>query len=94
MLLAYPNFNHLFQIYTDASDYQLGSIIVQHGRPLAFYSRKLNNAQRGYTVGGRELLAIVETLREFRDMLYGMELILYTDHLNLTFNTSNPRVKR
>ena len=67
---------------------------MQNGRPLAFYSRKSNNAQRGYTVGERELLAIVETLREFRDMLYGNKLELFTDHLNLTFNTSNPRVKR
>ena len=81
-------------MHTDVSDYQLGSVIVQNSRPIAFYSRKLNDAQRGCAVGERELLAIVETLREFRDMLYGMKLNLYTDHLNLTFNTSNPRVKR
>ena len=67
---------------------------MQDGRPLAFFSRKLTSAQRNYTVGERELLAIVETLREFRDMLYGMKLYIHTDHLNLTFNTTNPRIKR
>ncbi|MFO0089965.1 MAG: Ty3/Gypsy family RNase HI domain-containing protein, partial [bacterium] len=94
VLLAYPNFSLPFDIYTDASDYQLGSVIAQNGCPLAFYSRKLTNTQRGYTIGERELLAIVETLREFRDMLFGMKLNIFTDHENLTFNSSNWRIKR
>ena len=94
VLLAYPDFNKPFEIYTDASDFQLGSVLIQNNRPLAFYSRKLTPTQQDYTVGERELLCIIETLREFRDMLYGMKLNIYTDHQNLTFNTSNPRVRR
>ena len=39
--LAYPDFNSTFEIYTDASNTQLGAVIVQNDRPLAFYSRKL-----------------------------------------------------
>ena len=94
VLLAYPDFNAPFDICTDASDFQLGSVITQHGRPLAFYSRKLNKTQQNCTTGERELLAIIETSREFRDMLCGMKLNIFTDHQNLTFNTSSPRVKR
>ena len=45
VLLAYPNFNELFEIHTDASDYQLGAVISQKGKPIAFYSRKLSPAQ-------------------------------------------------
>ena len=44
--LAYPDFSKPFVLYTDASDYQLGAVITQDGKPLAFYSRKLNNAQK------------------------------------------------
>ena len=44
-LLIYPNFNALFEIYTDESDKQLGAVISQKGLPIAFYSRKLNLAQ-------------------------------------------------
>eukprot|EP00957_Ditylum_brightwellii_P178285 13578585-Ditylum_brightwellii.AAC.1 len=65
VLLAYPDFDVPFEIYTDASDRQLGVVITQNGQPLAYYSCKLNNAQRNYPVTERELLSIVETLKEF-----------------------------
>ena len=48
--------------YTDASSTQLGSVITQDNRPLAFFSRKLSETQQKYSVTEIELLAIVETL--------------------------------
>ena len=68
-LLNFPDFNKPFHVYTDASNYQLGAVIMQENKPIAFYSRKMNKAQRNYTVGEQELLSIVETLKEFRNIL-------------------------
>lgn len=48
-LLSYPDFSKPFDIFTDASEYQLGGVITQSGMLIAFYSRKLNNAQCNYT---------------------------------------------
>ena len=89
-LLAYPDFNKKFVIHTDASHYQLGAVISQDGKPIAFYSRKLKPEQTRYTTTERELLSIVETLKEFRNILLGHQIVVHTDHKNLTckhFNT-------
>ena len=94
-LLVYPDFTIPFEVYTDASDFQLGGVITQNSRPLAYFSRKLTSAQRNYTVGEKELLSIVEVCREYRNILWGQRVIVYTDHKNLTFEGfSSERVKR
>jgi RNase H-like domain found in reverse transcriptase len=83
--LSYPDFNKSFDINTDASDIQLGAaVIAQEGRPIAFYSRKLQSAQKRYTMTEREFLAIVETLKEFQNILLGQKITIFTDHQNLT----------
>jgi hypothetical protein len=84
VVLAYPDFNEVFEIYTDASTRQLGAVIVQNNRPIAFFSRKLTETQQKYSVTELELLSIVETLKEFRGMLWGQKIKVYTDHQNLT----------
>jgi len=84
VVLAYPDFTKEFVIYTDASKRQLGAVITQNGRPIAFFSRKLNSAQSKYSITELELLSIVETLKEFKGMLFGQKLKVYTDHKNLT----------
>ena len=64
-MLAYPDFSKKFHIYSNASDYQLGGVIMQDDKPLAFYMRKLNDAQACDTTREKELLGIVEMLKAF-----------------------------
>ena len=74
-------------IYTDASKRQLGAVITQDNRPLAFFGIKLNGAQQKYNITELELLSIVDTLKEFKGMVFSQEIEIYTDHINRTRET-------
>ena len=109
-LLAYPDHNRKFKLDTDASDYQLGGRIYQDfdhptkknpdgtpfqvERDIGFYARKLNSAQKNYSAIEKELLSIVEILKQFRSTLLGAEIEVCTDHKNLTYKLSQFATQR
>jgi hypothetical protein len=88
-MLTYPQFDQPFVFYTDASEKQNGGIVTQNGKPLGFFSRKLTETQRRYPVTEQELLAIAETLKYYKHMLFGHTIIVKTDHKNLTHQSSS-----
>jgi hypothetical protein len=83
-VLACPDFSKPFEIYTDASSTQLGAVLTQDNKPIAFFSRKLSKTQQKYSVTEIKLLSIVETPEEFKGMLWGQDIKVNTDHKNLT----------
>ena len=78
--MSYPNHNKSFHIFTDASDYQLGTCIMQESKPVAYYSKNFNSAQMNYATIDIELLCVIGTLWELCSMLLGAELHFHTDH--------------
>jgi hypothetical protein len=82
MVLAYMDYFNVFEIYTDASSKQLGAVITQDNRPIAFFIWKLSFVHCKYSVTGIQLLAIVKTLKEFKVLLCGQPINLFTDHKN------------
>ena len=83
--LAIPDPNQTFEVETDASDYAIGAALFQIGRPIAFESKKLDSAQRNYSVQEKELFAIIYALKKWRHYLYGSKFTVLTDHKSLQY---------
>ena len=88
--MVYSAFNIPFDIHTEASDTQLGVVISQCSIPIAFYSCKSNNAHTRYTPMEKDLLSIIETLKEIKNILLGHQIKVYTNHKNLTYKIIRP----
>ena len=91
VLLAYLDFNPSFEIHNDASKLQIGTFISQKGKPIAFYSRKMNSTQQNYNTTDKELLSVFASLKEFRNILLWHQIKVYTDQKYLTYNFFNTK---
>ena len=75
-------------ITSDASAVAIGAVLsqvkdgVEH--PIAFASRALTPAEKNYSVGEREALAVVWAVEKWHIYTYGRAVMLYTDHRTLT----------
>ena len=49
----------------------------------------MNSAQHNYTTTEKELISIVATIKEFRNILLGHQITVYTYHKNLTYKFFN-----
>ena len=63
-LLSYPDWKLTFPVHTDASDKQLGTVIIHNNKYIAFFSIILIKPQRNYTTTEEELIAIVELFKK------------------------------
>uniref|UniRef100_A0A674PAD7 Gypsy retrotransposon integrase-like protein 1 n=1 Tax=Takifugu rubripes TaxID=31033 RepID=A0A674PAD7_TAKRU len=91
-LLAHPAPRADIALTTDASDVAVGAVVEQSvggaWQPLAFFSRKLRDNERKYSVFDRELLALYLATHHFRFLLEGRSFTAYVDHKPLTFAMS------
>lgn len=86
-VLALPNFSKPFILETDASRKGIGAVLMQQGRPLAYYSSSLCPRNAALSTYEKEALAILEALKKWRHYLLGNELIIKTDQQSLKFIT-------
>lgn len=97
-VLVLPDFTKEFRLSTDASDAAIGSTLEQvddNGKligVIGYFSKKLIAAQLNYFVMEKEFLAIIESLKHFRSILYGRRFILRSDHLSLSYIMSQGKV--
>ena len=82
-------------LQTDASSVALGAVLLQDGKPVEFYSRKLSNVEQRYPTYEREAAAMVSAMLHFRPFLIGRHFLLQTDHRPLlAWRNKMPETKR
>ena len=78
-------------VETDASDFAIAATLNQNGRPVAFFSRTLNNSEKNHSSVEKEAYAIVESLRKWRHYLIGRHFKLVTDQQSVSFMYDNKK---
>ncbi|KAI3655287.1 hypothetical protein MP638_001659, partial [Amoeboaphelidium occidentale] len=101
LLLLHPQDHKPFIVETDSSDYGIGGVLSQFDdqkvlRPVAFYSRQLNSAERNYEIYDKELLAVHDCFKEWRHYLQGgrYQVTVLSDHKNLEYFMSSKQLTR
>ena len=94
-MLAHPSRQAETRLVTDASNHGMGASLEQKLdgtlKPLAFFSKKFNTAQRVYSAYDRELTAIYEAITHFKYFLEGQNFMIVTDHKPLVRTLVPPR---
>ena len=61
-LLQLPNFDKTFELEYDASGIGTGAILMQDGKPVAYFSEKTTGPVLNYSTYDKELYALVRSL--------------------------------
>jgi hypothetical protein len=85
LVLSLTNLRQPFEIQTYARNYEMGSVLLQHGKPICFHSETFNDDMINYPTYDKELYALVQSVKKWKHYLLGKENIIHTDHQPLQY---------
>ena len=69
-ILIVPERRHRYTMYCDTSKDELGCVLMQFGRVVAYSSQQLNNHEQSYPTHDMELVAIIFALKAWNHKRY------------------------
>jgi hypothetical protein len=84
-LLQQPDFEKTFELECDASGIGIGGVLIQGGKPIAFFSGKLHGPSLNYSAYDKELYALVRVLQTWQHYLWSKEFVIHSDHESLKY---------
>ena len=64
-ILETPKFSKQFVVECDASEFRIGSVLIQEGHPITFERRKLNKRECLQSTYNKETLSIMHALTKW-----------------------------
>ncbi|KAL2252887.1 UNVERIFIED_CONTAM: Retrovirus-related Pol polyprotein from transposon 17.6 [Sesamum indicum] len=92
--LALPDFGKTFEIECDASGIGIGGVLMQGGRPIAYFSEKLSGPTLNYPTYDKELYALVRVLETWQHYLWPKVFVIHSDHESLKYIKSQSKLSR
>ena len=93
-LLQLPNFNKTLELECDASGITLGGVLLQDGKPVAYFPDKLSGPSLNYSTYDKVLYALVRTLETWQHYLWPKEFFIDSDHESLKHIKSQAKLNR
>ena len=84
-VLAQPDIDRPFDVYCDASKTELGCVLMQDGRVIAYASHQLKKHEVNYPTHDLELVAVVHALKIWRHYMLGNKVYIFTYHKSLKY---------
>jgi hypothetical protein len=93
-LLQLPDFGKTFELECDACGVGIGAVLMQGGKPVAYFSEKLNGPVLNYSTYDKELYALIRSLQTWKHYLWSKEFFIHSNHESLKHLRSQTNLNR
>ena len=89
----YPDWKIPFTVHTNASNWQLGAVIIKNNKPIDLFSIKPIKQQHNCNTTEKEMISSVKCLNHCWDIFFGYEINLFSDHIFLSTQPLRVNIK-
>jgi hypothetical protein len=82
-VLKLSDFDKEFKIHSEASDFAIGRVLVQEGRPMAFESKKLSETEQRWPTHEKEMWVVIHCLKTWDHYIGSKDVVVWTDNVTL-----------
>ncbi len=91
-MLKLPDFDKDFEIHFDASNFVIGGVLVQDGRPMAFENNKLNETERRWPMHEKEMSIMIHCLKTWGHYIDSKDVVVCIDNMTLKYFAIQPKL--
>jgi hypothetical protein len=92
LVLKLFDFDKDFDIHSDASNFAIGGVLVQDGRPLAFENKKLSKTKQRWPTHEKEMWVVIHCLKTWGHYISSKDVVVWTNNVILKYFATQPKL--